>query len=143
MKDGTNRTKDGRIMMDRESIRHSLLAYLEDDLGETIPSLEDDLNIREGLGLDSVDVVGLVMQAERQFRIRLATEELAEIVTVGDMLDLLEVKIAGRADASAGRDPPPGTPPERRASRTPRRPRSRGGSATPRPRPRRRRPPRR
>ena len=86
-------------MMDRESIRSSLLAYLEDDMGETIPSLEDDLNIREGLGLDSVDVVGLVMQVERQFRIRLATEELAEIVTVGDMLDLLMVKIAAREQA--------------------------------------------
>jgi acyl carrier protein len=85
---------DGRIMMDRESIRVSLLAYLEDDLGETIPSLDDAIPIREGLGLDSVDVVGLVMQVERQFRIRLATEELATIVTVGDMLDLLEAKIA-------------------------------------------------
>ena len=54
-------------MNDRESIRQSLIAYLEDDLGETISSLEDEVNIREGLGLDSVDVVGLVMQVERQF----------------------------------------------------------------------------
>lgn len=84
-------------MKDRESIRHSLLAYLEDDLGETIPSLDDELNIREGLGLDSVDVVGLVMQVERQFRVRLATEELSGIVTVGDLLDLLQVKMSDRA----------------------------------------------
>jgi len=80
--------------MDRESIRQTLLAYLEDDMGETIASLDDGIAIREGLGLDSVDVVGLVMQAERQFRVRLATEELIGIVTVGDMLDLLQVKIA-------------------------------------------------
>jgi acyl carrier protein len=81
-------------MMDRESIRQSLLAYLEDDLGEAIPTLDDEVNIRAGLGLDSVDVVGLVMQVERQFRIRLATEELSEIVTVGDLLDLLQAKIS-------------------------------------------------
>jgi acyl carrier protein len=79
--------------MDRESIRLSLIAYLEEDMGETLPSLEDEVNIREGLGLDSVDVVGLVMQVERQFRIRLATEELTEIVTVGNLLDLLQAKI--------------------------------------------------
>jgi acyl carrier protein len=85
-------------MMDRESIRHSLLAYLEDDLGETIPSLEDEINIREGLGLDSVDVVGLLMQVERQFRIRLATEELSEIVTVGNLIDLLQAKISAQAE---------------------------------------------
>ena len=90
-------------MMDRESIRHSLLAYLEEDLGETIPSLDDDINIREGLGLDSVNVVGLVMQVERQFRIRLATEELAGIVTVGDLLDLLVVEDCRAAEGKRRR----------------------------------------
>ncbi len=91
-------------MMDRESIRQTLHAYLEDDLGETIESLGDEVAIREGLGLDSVDVVGLVMQAERQFRVRLATEELAEIATVGDMLDLLQAKIAATPAGPAARD---------------------------------------
>jgi acyl carrier protein len=86
-------------MLDRESIRQSLVAYLEEDLGETIPSLDDELNIREGLGLDSVDVVGLVMQVERKYRIRLATEELAEIVKVGELLDLLQVKIFARGES--------------------------------------------
>lgn len=81
-------------MMDRESIRLSLIAYLEDDLGETLASFDDATNLREGLGLDSVDVVGLVMQVERQLRIRLASEELMEIVTVGDLLNLLEAKVA-------------------------------------------------
>ena len=88
-------------MMDRESIRISLVAYLEDDLGETIPSLDDEVIIREGLGLDSVDVVGLVMQVERQFRIRLATEELSEIITVGDLLNLLEAKIAAQSETAS------------------------------------------
>jgi acyl carrier protein len=83
-------------MTDRESIRRTLVAYLEDDLGETLPSFDDDVNLREGLGLDSVDVVGLVMQVERLLRIRLASEELVEIVTVGNLLDLLENKVAAR-----------------------------------------------
>jgi acyl carrier protein len=83
-------------MTDRESIRRTLVAYLEEDLGETLPSFDDDVNLREGLGLDSVDVVGLVMQVERLLRIRLASEELVEIVTVGNLLDLLETKVAQR-----------------------------------------------
>ena len=81
-------------MTDRESLRQSLLTYLEDDLGETLPPLSDETSIREGLGLDSVDVVGLVMQVESKLRIRLATEELAAIVTIGDLLNLLETKQA-------------------------------------------------
>ena len=92
-------------MMDRESIRQSLLAYLEEDMGETIPALDDEINIREGLGLDSVDVVGLVMQVERQFRIRLATEELSEIVSVGNLLDLLQAKMFALASAEDGMSP--------------------------------------
>lgn len=81
-------------MMDRESIRQTLAVYLEEDLGEPVASMDDALDIRAGLGLDSVDVVGLVMKVERQFRIRLASEELTEIVTVGDLLNLLQAKLA-------------------------------------------------
>ena len=91
-------------MIDRDSIRHSLLAHIQEDLGETISDLTDDVKIREGLGFDSVDVVSLVMQIERQFRIRLATEELAEIATVGDMLDLLQAKIADRPAETLTKD---------------------------------------
>jgi acyl carrier protein len=88
-------------MTDRDSIRRTLLHYLEDDLGEALPNFEDATILREGLGLDSVDVVSLVMQVERQFRIRLATEELTALVTVGDFLDLLERKLAESAEPSA------------------------------------------
>ena len=83
-------------MMDRETIRRTLADYVEEDMGEPVASMDDAVDIRAGLGLDSVDVVGLVMKVERQFRIRLASEELAEIVTVGNMLDLLEAKLAER-----------------------------------------------
>ncbi len=87
-------------MIDRDSIRQTLQAYLEEDLGETIHSLDDEVTIREGLGLDSVDVVGLVMQVERQFKVRLATEELTAIVTVGDLLDLLQTKLFAKGTAN-------------------------------------------
>ena len=92
-------------MMDRESLRRSLVAYLEDDLGETLPSFDDDVNLREGPpGLDSVDVVGLIMQVERVLRIRLATEELAGLITVGNLLDLLETKLAEGPVESANKE---------------------------------------
>jgi acyl carrier protein len=81
-------------MIDRESIRQTLADYLEEDLGEPVASIDDATDIRAGLGLDSVDVVGLVMKVERQFRVRLASEELTEIVTIGNLLDLLQAKLA-------------------------------------------------
>jgi acyl carrier protein len=81
-------------MPDRETIRQTLVELLEADTGERYANLEDTTNLREGLGLDSVDVVSIVSQIERRFRIRLTHEELGTLATVGDVLNLLESKMA-------------------------------------------------
>jgi acyl carrier protein len=86
-------------MSTRETLRTTLLTLLEEEMGESFPTPDDDQDLRESLGLDSVDVVGLVMRIERQFRVRLATDELAAVKSVGDLLDLMEVKLAARAEA--------------------------------------------
>ena len=51
--------------------------------------LTEDLQLVADLGLDSVDMVSLVMQVERHFRIRLSHEELKQVVTVGNLLDVI------------------------------------------------------
>jgi acyl carrier protein len=81
-------------MRDRQSIRQTLIELLEADTGEKYPDLDDNKKLREELGLDSVDVVSIVSQIERRFRIRLSQQELEVLVTVGDVLDLLQAKMA-------------------------------------------------
>ena len=81
-------------MMDRETIRQTLIELIEADTGEKFPDLDDAKNLRDDLGLDSVDVVSIVSQIERRFRIRLTHQELETLVTVGDVLTLLENKLA-------------------------------------------------
>jgi acyl carrier protein len=85
--------------MSRDDLRGTLSTLLEEEMGEPY-DLADDREIREGLGLDSVDVVGLVMRVEREFRIRLSMEDLQGVRTVGDLLDLLQAKLDERADDS-------------------------------------------
>jgi acyl carrier protein len=80
--------------MNRSEIRQTLIELLENDIGEDFTNLEDGQNLREQLGLDSVDLVSVVSQVERKLRIRLSQQELEMLVTVGDVLDLLESKIA-------------------------------------------------
>jgi acyl carrier protein len=80
-------------MKDRAFIRKTVVELLEADTGESFQDLKDTDNLREGLGLDSVDVVSVVSQVERKFHIRLSHEELEKLVTVGDVLTLLEVKL--------------------------------------------------
>jgi acyl carrier protein len=82
--------------MSRDDLRGTLAALLEEEMGETY-DLADDRDLRDGLRLDSVDVVGLVMRVEREYRIRLAMEDLQGVRTVGEMIDLLQTKLAARA----------------------------------------------
>lgn len=89
-------------MTDREMLRKTLIELVESETGEKYEELDESQTLREGLGLDSVDVVGIVMQIERQFRIRLSQEELEKVVTVGNVLDLVQAKVAaGGATAAA------------------------------------------
>jgi acyl carrier protein len=87
--------------MDREAIRQTLIELVEADTGEKHTDLAEDTNLREGLGLDSVDVVSIVSQIERRFHIRLTHEELEKLVTVADVLNLLEVKLNAPPSSSA------------------------------------------
>jgi len=88
-------------MMDREALRQTLIELLEADTGEKYADLEEQANLREGLGLDSVDVVSIVSQIERRFRIRLTQQELEKLATVADMLNLLQGKLAAGPETSA------------------------------------------
>jgi acyl carrier protein len=88
-------------MPDRQTIRQTLIELLEADTGEKYANLEDGANLREGLGLDSVDVVSVVSQVERRFRIRLSQQDLEKLATVGDVLDLLQAKLASPPESSA------------------------------------------
>ena len=92
-------------MSARETLRTTLVNLLEEEMGEKYPLPEDDQDLRESLGLDSVDVVGLVMRIEREFRVRLSPEELANVKVVGDLLDLMETKLADQAAVHSNGDP--------------------------------------
>jgi acyl carrier protein len=87
-------------MSDRDAIRKNLVELLEADTGEKYPDLSEDKKLREELGLDSVDVVSIVSQIERQYRIRLTQQELEKLVKVGDVLDLLQSKLASTSAAA-------------------------------------------
>jgi acyl carrier protein len=79
--------------MDRTALLQALGEMLEEETGQAYSGLDDGTNLREGLGLDSVDVVSLVIQIQNRFRIQITTEELEQVVRVGDLLDLLQARV--------------------------------------------------
>ena len=88
-------------MPDRTSVRDTLIELLEADTGERYAGLDESADLREGLGLDSLDVVSIVSQVERRFQVRLSHQELEKLVTVADFLDLLQLKLAEAPGAAA------------------------------------------
>jgi acyl carrier protein len=87
--------------MDRKELSAVVLELLEKETGESYPALDDSTNLREGLNLDSLDMAGLVLHIESRFGIQIETELLEGIATVGDLLTMLQTKIAGKASKRA------------------------------------------
>jgi acyl carrier protein len=82
--------------MDRQEIANTLLELLEEETGETYPALEDSTTLRDGLHLDSVDMVSLVLHVEMRLQVPIDSSELHGVTTVGNLLDLLEKKLASK-----------------------------------------------
>jgi len=80
--------------MDQKELSALLLELLQKETGEEYPVLEDSTTLREGLNLDSLDMAGLVLHVEQRLGIQIENELLESISTVGDMLNLLQTKMA-------------------------------------------------
>ena len=87
--------------MNRPELSAIVLELLEQETGESYPGLEDNTTLRQGLNLDSLDMAGLVLHIESRFGIQIETELLENIKTVGNLLDMLEKKIAAKAGKQA------------------------------------------
>ncbi len=79
--------------MNRSALRQALAAQLHEDTGRIFARLDDDLTLQDGLGLDSIDMVTLVLNIESRFGVDLTGSDLAKVLRVGDLLDLLYFKL--------------------------------------------------
>jgi acyl carrier protein len=80
--------------MDRQKLREALLDVLEQETWERPANLSDDIKIRQGLKLDSVDLLSVMLRVETQLAISLNSRDFEKVVTVGDLLDVIQAKLA-------------------------------------------------
>ena len=80
--------------MDRQQLRETLLDVLEQETWERPANLADDVKIREGLKLDSVDLLSVMLRVETQLNISLTSSDFEKVVTVGNLLDVIQAKLA-------------------------------------------------
>jgi acyl carrier protein len=87
--------------LDREAIRQKLMELVESETDRVPESFADSVRLRDQLGLDSLDLVGVIMQIEDCFHIRLTHQDLEALTTLGDLIDAIREKSNASSPASA------------------------------------------
>ena len=83
-------------MGDADSIRQKIIDELLEASESELDASEigPDTNLRDDLGLDSLQAVTVVMALEQEFEVEVDDEEIDGLQTVGDILELLASKTA-------------------------------------------------
>jgi acyl carrier protein len=66
---------------------------IEKELGVEREKLTNEASFIEDLGADSLDIVELVMEFEKEFNIDIPDEDAEKIRTVGDSMTYIESKV--------------------------------------------------
>jgi len=70
---------------------------IEKELGVEREKLTDEASFIEDLGADSLNIVELVMEFEKEFNIDIPDEDAEKLRTVGDAIGYLNQKMASNA----------------------------------------------
>ena len=76
---------------------------IEKELGVEREKLTDEASFIEDLGADSLDIVELVMEFEKEFNIDIPDEDAEKLRTVGDAIELPEPEDRDARDEASGR----------------------------------------
>lgn len=79
--------------MERKEIEKKVSDFLinEFEIDESV--IRPEARLREDIGIDSLDVVDIVVLVDRTFGFRIVPEELISVVTLQDFCDYIERKV--------------------------------------------------
>ncbi len=79
--------------MERNEIESRVNAFLIEEMEIEAGDLRDDARLKEGLGLDSLDFVDIVVIVEKTFGFKIKPEEMTNVLTMKEFYDYIEAKI--------------------------------------------------
>ena len=72
-------------------VNNQVIEILKDKLG--VEEISSDDNLIEDIGADSLDIIELVMELEREFGIQILDDEIDDnFTTVGHLIDFIQEK---------------------------------------------------
>lgn len=84
-------------MAARDEVLTALKEVLVDRLKVEADTITEEANLFEDLGLDSIDLMTVVMAVEERFSIEVSDDELEDVTTLGQAADLLSTKVGTSA----------------------------------------------
>lgn len=81
------------MMMTKEVIIEKIDAFLIEEFEVEPEELVPGANLKDSVGLDSLDFVDLVVAVESNFGVKLIGDDFANIVTLQNFYDLIETKL--------------------------------------------------
>jgi len=89
--------------MSRESlVAQRVTAVLIQRLGISPELITPAAQLADDLGVDSVDAVEFALALEREFKVRLPDEVIADVETVQDVIDLVDRQVTSLTEAGKG-----------------------------------------
>ena len=79
--------------MDKAVITEKINEFLIDEFEVDAEAITPDANLKDTLGLDSLDYVDLVVIIESKFGVKLGEEDFVGIATFQNFYDLIENKV--------------------------------------------------
>ena len=83
--------------MNKEEIIARINGFLVDEFEVDNDDIEPDANLKNTLGLDSLDYVDLVVSIEANFGVKLVEVDFVGIATFQNFYDLIETKLKAKA----------------------------------------------
>lgn len=80
--------------MNRTEIEEKVNAFLVDELEIDAEKLKPEARLKEDLGIDSLDLVDIVVIVDKTFGFKLRPDEMKDVLTLGQFYDHIAEKVA-------------------------------------------------
>ena len=79
--------------MERTEIESKVNTFLIEEMEIEAEAINDEAKLKEGLGLDSLDFVDIVVIVEKTFGFKIKPEDMSGVLTVKEFYDYIEAKM--------------------------------------------------
>jgi Acyl carrier protein len=80
--------------MDRKEIEEKVRNFLVEDLEIDETKIAPEANLKDDLGIDSLDFVDVIVIVEKVFGFKIKPEEMKDVKTLSQFCDYIEKKVA-------------------------------------------------